>query len=785
MGEDGDKADKKSVGDTKVQKHEVSVTTFDDIENEFNAVINGLGIDAKLAPFRVQYEKLFEALKKSIHQEKYLAKKCIDLTSEVSQNASKVRDALNLSRQDQNAIMMLKQDTERAWSLVEEGKEKETTISVAVDRLQDETNILSSQLQEARTRVLELEEETIEIKKHRDGLKSERDGFWQKIIQAGEREKDLKMQIHVLENGSKELHDVNLSLSKQINERVEQVEALKKSKKCSMEEASNLKSRLKQKTEDYINLQYSESLAKDRSEQLDQKLKDTNKKMETQATDCDALKKETERLREMLEMQRIKMGSINEAFKKNEEGLKLATAIQSRIASEKVHLQRKYESEHKNALRLQQELADTKAACNISKKEIHALQQLLDDSNQHVDQATRKLTSLKREKDLLYDKLHRYEKSIKDSEDHIGNQNQSIVALEKELSKAGDTIGTLNKKLNSVGKLSEKHNHDLSQERIASEKIKDVIRLKDIEVQEIKKELDRWKLKSSEETQICNQLRVDRGKISKLLNAANEESKSLRDEINVLANETKCFRQELSSKDDILVKERFETKQEKTKKEQALSDLSRMKKHLDVQEASIQKQDLIIRRLNSSLKHMDDDAFNQRKEYDEIVNERDVLGAQLIRRNDELTLLQEQLKMQEILLKKGENQYQDRLDEIRLLQHEGKDLRRELNNNKNTGPSDDDRLWRKLAQTEKALLQEKVKVKALSEELENPLNVHRWRKLQGTDPTTFELMQKIELLQRRLIKKSEHVSLKIAILTVPLTSLLLFLFNVLKCFLGH
>lgn len=54
-------------------------------------------------------------------------------------------------------------------------------------------------------------------------------------------------------------------------------------------------------------------------------------------------------------------------------------------------------------------------------------------------------------------------------------------------------------------------------------------------------------------------------------------------------------------------------------------------------------------------------------------------------------------------------------------------------------------------------LQEKTKVKALSEELENPMNVHRWRKLEGSDPTTFEMIQKIHTLQKRLISKTEEV----------------------------
>ena len=55
------------------------------------------------------------------------------------------------------------------------------------------------------------------------------------------------------------------------------------------------------------------------------------------------------------------------------------------------------------------------------------------------------------------------------------------------------------------------------------------------------------------------------------------------------------------------------------------------------------------------------------------------------------------------------------------------------------------------------LMQERIKVKALSEELENPNNKHRWRKLEGSDPGTYEMLQKIQALQKRLILKTEEV----------------------------
>ena len=50
-----------------------------------------------------------------------------------------------------------------------------------------------------------------------------------------------------------------------------------------------------------------------------------------------------------------------------------------------------------------------------------------------------------------------------------------------------------------------------------------------------------------------------------------------------------------------------------------------------------------------------------------------------------------------------------------------------------------------------------MQVQALSEELENPINIHHWRKLEGADPDTYEMLQKIQVLQKRLIRKTEDV----------------------------
>ncbi len=48
-------------------------------------------------------------------------------------------------------------------------------------------------------------------------------------------------------------------------------------------------------------------------------------------------------------------------------------------------------------------------------------------------------------------------------------------------------------------------------------------------------------------------------------------------------------------------------------------------------------------------------------------------------------------------------------------------------------------------------------MKALKDELDIPMNVHRWRKIEAVDQENYERILKIQTLQRRLIAKTEEV----------------------------
>mmetsp|Transcript_2945 Transcript_2945/g.4010 ORF Transcript_2945/g.4010 Transcript_2945/m.4010 type:complete len:179 (-) Transcript_2945:60-596(-) len=173
----------------------------------------------------------------------------------------------------------------------------------------------------------------------------------------------------------------------------------------------------------------------------------------------------------------------------------------------------------------------------------------------------------------------------------------------------------------------------------------------------------------------------------------------------------------------------------------------------------IKTQENDIARLKYVISEAEAEKAKQKKDYEMVMNERDILSTQLIKRDEELHLLYEKIKIQKSTLKKGEIYYQQKVMDIWQQKDQIKKYKRKLiEAQKETQCIPD--LKREIYLLEQELLEQKQKAKYLQDELEKPLNVHRWRKLESTSIETYELIQKIQSLQKRLIAKTEEVSEK-------------------------
>jgi len=150
-------------------------SAFEALEKDFQEVLQELIGDKSLEHFRLEYEKLHRALKKSHESEKRLIKKCRELNSEIVSNATKVQTALSLSKEDQMTIQNLKKEIERAWKMVEASHEKEQRAKETIHNLKAEITNLNSLVEQGAGLSVNQENTVNSLITQRDELLKTRD----------------------------------------------------------------------------------------------------------------------------------------------------------------------------------------------------------------------------------------------------------------------------------------------------------------------------------------------------------------------------------------------------------------------------------------------------------------------------------------------------------------------------------------------------------------------------------------------------------------------------------
>jgi len=275
----------------------------------------------------------------------------------------------------------------------------------------------------------------------------------------------------------------------------------------------------------------------------------------------------------------------------------------------------------------------------------------------------------------------------------------------------------------------------------------------------LKKNIADVKAKLSQQKNLYEAVRTDKNLYFKNLQESIEEISEMHKKFKTMNLQIEQLKEEIKEKDKVLMEVHFNSSKDSQLKEQLKKQLKDSTNRLKKLTQAVDTQQQEIKKLESTIQDAESEQQNQRKEFEAVTSERNILGTQLIRRNDELALLFEKIKIQESTLHKGETQYKGKLDEIGKQRAGIANLKRDLHDAHKQVENTDD-LKKEVYHLQRDLLQERTKVKALSEELENPMNVHRWRKLEGSDPAMYELIQKVRTLQKRLIQKTEHVHAK-------------------------
>ena len=713
--------------------------------------------------FRGEYEKLHAAFAASLASERALTRKCRELNAEAVENATKAQTALRLSEDDQATIDGLKREIEQAWKLVDATKEKEARAAASVDALESEAADAERAAESGAGAFTEKDGEIKELMVVKQALVAERDDQVRQIVSLRDEVMSVGAELRRAEAERAKAQAGLAAAADAADAREAEAEREARKKKRLEKEIVDLKRELGLKANEVKSKTGSLRDGEEHVKKLCAMLNEQRETTRRARKSRDALDEKATRLEsELRERQRANAALQTECEKCRAEVRERACETERALA-DAARVNKVRESALSKLRAAEKARGDAEGALKESRRTVAELERDAEAQRKHAQSDRKNRDELKRELDVLA-KLKSQAESATQKQMSLTRVNEnSKKTLEREVSGYKSEAQRQAKALCALETQREKFASEASAMHSKHLKALEEMKLRELENVDLLKQIADGEAKLRQQQNLYEAVRADRNVYSKNLVAAQDEIGEMKRKFKIMNQQVEQLKEEIGAKDIALVKEHFDHMKVEKEKESLRFELAKAAQATaDAERAAAAKKAEV-----GDLERVVAEAAAERealkKEHDIVVADRDVLGTQLVRRNDELALLYEKIKIQQSILNKGQLQYRDRLDELRVLKVKLGDGARELGVLKSSF-GNIDVLKREVHHLGRELLQERTKVKALSEELENPLNVHRWRALEGSDPATFEMIQKIQTLQRRLIAKTEETAEKDALI---------------------
>ncbi|NWX19361.1 CFA58 protein, partial [Aegotheles bennettii] len=731
-------------------------SSFEALEKDFQEVIDLLKGDKTLEKFRIEYEKLHAVMKKSHENEKRLMEKCRQLNAELLANSSKVATLTKLSKDDWETISSMKMEIEKAWKMVDTAYEKEQKAKEMINSLQEEIARLTNSMEQGSGLSQGQQHNIQDLLKFKEKITKERDQLLSEIVKLRQSLTEATEQQQDAERAKNEADESIMQLQQEIQ--LHQNEASREArKKEKMEkELKNLLVEMDNKQDEIKNLQQHIHRNKEEQLKMEQHLKEQKILNEKAGKELEQLQTRNNKLKQESEQHSVMFEEVMQDIQQKTAELKARDeeVTQMRLEISKLN---KLRDVLQNKLRVAEEQkVDAEHERNTLKNQISGLERDLEAAKKQAEIDKKAIDELVRERDMLSKNLVKATNATQKQINFVKLHEQSKKNLEAEIQNYKNEA---QKQRKIIYQLEKERDCFINETSELKQKV--LQNMKDIEIREMQicdyeKKIEESVIKLKQQQNHCETVRTERNLYSKNLIEAKDEIAEMKKKLKTVTHQLDHLKEEVTDKEAALVKAHLEHQQTEKEKESLKAELLKMKKQALETKRFIESQETEERRLLKIIAEADDERLKQKKEIDQVIHKRDILGSQLVQRNDEVALLYEKIKIQQSILNKGETQYRQRIEDIRLLKLEIKKLRREKGILGKTVANVEE-LRQEVHHMRKELLREQTRCKVLEEELENPLNVHRWRKLEASDPSTYELIQKIQKLQKQLINKTGEV----------------------------
>jgi len=738
------------------EKPAIEENAFEALERDFQEVLGELLGDKSLEKFRVEYEKLHRALKKSHESEKRLMQKCRELNGEIVANAAKVSTALKLSQEDQNTIVALKKEIEKAWKMVDGAHEKETRARETIQSLKLEIANLSKLVEQGAGLTMGQDHSVQELLRIKDELTKERDEKLAEIVNLREELQSTSTKLQTYEGHITEAEMKISELKEDIQVKNNEAQREMRKKEKLEKELKQFKSEVEAKQTELKAKQNQSQKAQEENQRLEYQLKEQRVLNERAVKDTELLNSRLTKLQQDFDAQLSAAEKLAQENNQKAAELKVREEDIGNLKQDSVRLTRQREAIQRKLRAVEDQKIEVEHQKETLKGQISALERELETSKKQTELDKKAVDDLVRERDILNKNLLKAAGATQKQLSLVRLHEQAKKNLEQEIQNYKDEAQKQRKIIYQLEKERDRYINEASDLTQKVLQHMEDVKVREMQIFDYKKKIAEADTKLKQQQNLYEAVRSDRNLYSKNLIECQDEITEMKRKLKIMNHQIDQLKEEITSKEAALVKEHQIHQKVEKQKDALKAELQSMKKEASESKAYIEQQEAEERKLLKIISEADAERLRQKKELDQVVSERDILGTQLVRRNDELALLYEKIKIQQSTLDKGEIQYRQRLEDIRLLKLEIKKLRREKHI-LTKSVANVEELRREVYNMQRELLRERTRCKALEEELENPMNIHRWRKLEGSDPSTYEMIQKIQTLQKRLISKTEEV----------------------------
>eukprot|EP00826_Nyctotherus_ovalis_P060680 TRINITY_DN8541_c0_g4_i2.p1 TRINITY_DN8541_c0_g4~~TRINITY_DN8541_c0_g4_i2.p1 ORF type:complete len:789 (-),score=349.74 TRINITY_DN8541_c0_g4_i2:370-2736(-) len=729
------------------------------LETDFREFLDCFSGDEYLEKYKSEYEKLYNTFRMSIEQERYLIRQHNELNSMMARNAAIIKTSCEMSREDTNTIKRLRKEIDSAWSFVERAREKETNSKRMVQNLKSEIVRLNEIVEQGAALSLGPENNVHELIKTKDELSKLNEERREKIVVLEAIVNSERGECAQIENEAVKLAET-LKAMKSSYEKAEMDNKKKEEKiKVQGEQHKNIKTELEKKEVDRAKV----------SKDLEAKQKERTKLMKAEQSRDAELSEANYKNKELAsykeELIRIQT-KATEDYNDKKELLLAAEREVKKLTDKQEELKNILISKEQEANSMEGRKAELMEAASTLEEEkklatitVKRLELELEQLRKKLEEDRQVYQGLMVENNAIRKKAKDAETKNVELEEEIKGRSNEITNCRNELEKKKKDHVELQRQKDKINSERAKLLARYAKVEARVKQLQEDCKLKDNLYAEIERKTNEYKDKAKEKEQLYEVVRSDRNLYSKNLIEAQEELEELKKKFDITTQQINQLKEELESKDRSIVEKKHALEIEKQKKLINEQKVTSQKSEIDQLKKMEKEKEVSIMKLANMLRAGEGMIKNLQKSYDDAIREKEVFGTELIRRNDELAVLCEKIKILQSTLAKGEVQFRNKEAVIRESMEEIAGQKAILDHLEQKTDMVS-KLKHEIHTLEKALTQEKVQVQALSEELENPINVHRWRKLEGTDPDTYEMLQKIHALQKRLIKKTEEVAIK-------------------------